>query len=110
MCCGLLHLQLSVLCRFLFFEACFGDAGGPLFDDVEPRWLVGIATGSKGGCADNFMPDVYANVASFYDWIESQADDDTCNDECVGCLCPAYEFIGRISTRVTNTVNSFFNL
>ena len=96
--------------KLLDLTACFGDAGGPVFDDVEPRWLVGIATGASGGCADNFIPDVHANVASFFDWIAEQEFEDTCNDECTGCLCPAYEFMGRISTRVAQTFSSMSNV
>lgn len=102
------HPEAHLSCFIVGSAACFGDTGGPLFDDVEPRWLVGIATGASGGCADNTVPDVYANVASFADWILDQDTDETCNDECTGCLCAAYEFMGRISTRMSG-VSSFFN-
>ena len=90
--------------------ACFGDAGGPLFDDILPRWLTGIVTGATGGCADNKVADVYANVAAFVDWIVEEETSESCNDECQGCLCEAYEFMGRISTRVSNAVGGFFGL
>jgi secreted trypsin-like serine protease len=87
--------------------ACFGDAGSPLFDDVEPRWLVGIATGSSGGCGDNLIPDVYANVASFADWIVDQETDETCDKQCTGCLCDAYEFMGDVTTAVATRMTAF---
>lgn len=89
--------------------ACFGDSGGPLFDNIEPIELVGVVTGATGGCADNKVEDVYADVAAFRDWILSQNDDDSCNVECVGCLCEAYERVERFGLRVSNTIVNLFN-
>lgn len=91
------------------YTACFGDAGGPLYDNVEPKFLIGVVTGATGGCADNKVPDVYADVAAFNDWIEAEMDDATCDRECVGCFCEAYGFMQRFGTRVSHSIENFFN-
>ncbi|CAB9509659.1 Trypsin-like protease [Seminavis robusta] len=80
---------------------CFGDSGGPLLSDLLPRILVGVVSGAVGGCADAYAPDVYSSVAAFADWIDDQEDDESCDRECVGCLCSFYSFMGRTGYQIS---------
>uniref|UniRef100_A0A023EM71 Putative serine-type enodpeptidase n=1 Tax=Aedes albopictus TaxID=7160 RepID=A0A023EM71_AEDAL len=61
---GLLCLSTSVN-----NGACFGDSGGPA---VYNNQLVGVSSfGSTKGCG-SFIPDVYALVSDYVQWIESR--------------------------------------
>lgn len=106
----ILTILPKTLLPFLFnTTACFGDAGGPLFDNVNPVELIGVVTGANGGCADNKVEDVYADVAAFKAWIDGELEDETCDDECVGCLCDAYDYISAFATTLSTTVRGFFD-
>ena len=78
-------------------------------DNIEPRSVVGVVTGASRGCADNKLADVYADVAALSDWILSQIDDDSCDPECVGCLCGAYDRVSRFGYRVSRSFTNLFN-
>ena len=93
---------------FLSTTACFGDAGAPLFDNIFGE-LIGVVTGANGGCADNKVEDVYADVAAFKAWIDSEMEDETCDEECVGCLCEAYHRISSFATTLSTSVRGFFD-
>lgn len=71
--------------------------------------LVGVVTGASGGCADNKKEDVYADVAAFKDWIDGELVDETCDKECVGCLCDAYDRIEKFATALSTSVRGFFD-
>ena len=71
--------------------------------------MVGVVTGASGGCADDKVEDVYADVAAFLDWIEAEETDETCDRECVGCFCDAYERLESFGAALTNTFGRFFN-
>ena len=71
--------------------------------------LVGVVTGASGGCADNKVEDVYADVAAFKDWIDEELVSDTCDRECVGCLCETYHRFEKFATRVSSSVRGFFD-
>ena len=56
---------------------CFGDSGGPLLD--ENNLQVGVVSFKTGGFScDNASPDVYMNVASYYDWIQAEMESSEC--------------------------------
>jgi len=51
-------------------DACSGDSGGPLTQQVgNQRVLVGVVSAGKG-CAQARLPAVYMSVGSYADWIE----------------------------------------
>lgn len=77
---------------------CQGDSGGPLFDSNNTQ--VGVV--SYGiGCA-RAPEDVYAGVAKYYDWIQSEINNDTCNVE-VGNI----SLLSRIIDCITNFGSAF---
>ena len=86
---------------------CFGDGGSGLYDDEG--LLVGALTGAAGGCAATKVYDVYADVAAFYDWIQSQMTDETCDRECVGCLCDAYLWTSNRASRLFRSIGNLFS-
>lgn len=58
--------------------ACTGDSGGPLFikgDEDSVDVLVGTIAWHRGGCGNNFFPDVFSNVSWFAAWIVKNACD-----------------------------------
>jgi len=80
-----------------------------LFDDFEDRFMVGVVTGASGGCGDNKVADVYADVAAFYDWIVAEETDDTCDRTCVGFCCDAFEYLERVSANTFGFITGFFS-
>ena len=62
---------------------CLGDSGSPLMDDDDPSTAVqvGITSFTYGECGDRDIPDVFAPVATYYDWIQSQLQDTTCDGD-----------------------------
>lgn len=57
-------------------DSCYGDSGGPLFDNKNPsaRVQVGIVSWGKG-CAKRKFPGVYSEVnnSSIRSWITANA-------------------------------------
>ncbi|XP_022239027.1 serine protease 42-like [Limulus polyphemus] len=50
-------------------DACLGDSGGPLFMKENNKFIV-IGVVSAGiGCAREFLPGLYTEVASYRSWI-----------------------------------------
>jgi secreted trypsin-like serine protease len=86
---------------------CFGDGGGGLYDD--DMILIGALTGAAEGCAVTKAEDIYADVAAFYDWIQSQMTDDTCDRECVGCFCEAYSWASLTASRLVSSIGNFLS-
>ena len=57
--------------------ACYWDMGAPLIDPSDGRQL-GVLT-SGFGCGDSSRPDVYSNVAVYYEAIRNCIDYNDCN-------------------------------
>lgn len=61
---------------------CQGDSGGPLLvqsTDTPGQYIqIGIVSFGYGGCAAPEYPDIYTKVSSYYDFIQSHIDDDSC--------------------------------
>ena len=57
-------------------DACWADSGGPLITKNDnDEWVqVGITSWSGTGCARPGNPGVYANVAHFNDWLDTDGD------------------------------------
>lgn len=53
-------------------DSCFGDSGGPIFENHNGTALqVGVVSWGEG-CARPNKSSVYARVSAVYDWIQSQ--------------------------------------
>jgi secreted trypsin-like serine protease len=52
-------------------DTCYGDSGGPLATRVRGRWELSGITSWGVGCAW-LSSGVYANVANYRDWIETE--------------------------------------
>lgn len=54
-------------------DVCHGIAGSSLMRQVSGGlYLIGISSFGPTGCSNKKIPDVYTNVASYVDWIESK--------------------------------------
>jgi secreted trypsin-like serine protease len=53
-------------------DACQGDSGGPLMCQQGNKWYLAGLTSFGFDCAAKGYPGVYANVATLYNWVESQ--------------------------------------
>lgn len=53
-------------------SVCSGDSGGPLMAATEAGWvLIGITSWTRLPCASPYYPPIFAEVASYSDFIES---------------------------------------
>ena len=52
-------------------SVCSGDSGGPLIDDATGS-LVGVTSFGDIGCEPNDLPDGFARVSFFADWIQAR--------------------------------------
>lgn len=54
-------------------DVCHGIAGSSLMHHIgRSLYLIGITSFGPTGCGNKNIPDVYTNVASYIDWIESK--------------------------------------
>ena len=53
-------------------DACQGDSGGPLMCQQGNRWYLAGLTSFGYDCAAKGYPGVYANIPSFYEWVDNE--------------------------------------
>ena len=53
-------------------DTCQGDSGGPLMCQQGNKWYLAGLTSFGLDCATKGYPGIYANVAVFSSWVESQ--------------------------------------
>lgn len=56
---------------------CVGDEGAPLVLEEDGSWLqIGIFSFIRDGDCETKWPGVYTRVASYYDWIQDNIDEE----------------------------------
>lgn len=74
---GNIDANIHLCARGTSSGSCNGDSGGPLIDASGTQ--VGIVSfGSSQGCASG-IPDGYARVSNYIEWINGQIADDGCD-------------------------------